>query len=148
MCTHACTQDVSISIHCSVLYKGHGCYFEGKPLKSHSPSIKRSYYQLHTSVLRSRVTDSSLTAGTAPLTGAGAARSGLHQTGTSKQDGAEGKGKPGHLSLISETYMVAAESCTRGTHNLSLSPSPPPTPAPGEFKFLHILSKKQRQTLY
>lgn len=65
MCTHACTQDVFISIYCSVLYKGHGCYFEGKPLKSHSPSIKRSYYQLHTSVLRSRVTDSGLTAGKA-----------------------------------------------------------------------------------
>lgn len=159
MCTHACTQDVSISIYCSVLYKGHGCYFEGKPLKSHSPSIQRSYYQLHTSVPRSRVTDSSLTAGTASLTGAGAARSGLYQTGTSKQDGAEGKGKPGHLSLISETYMVAAESqpcqlspelhtCTRA-HIISLCPlHHPPTPAPGEFKFLHVLSKKQRQTLY
>lgn len=156
MYTHACTQDVSISVYCSVLYKWHGYYFEGKPLKSHSPSIQRSYYQLHTSVPRSRVTDSSLTAGTASLTGAGAAHSGLYQTGTSKQDGAEGKGKPGHLSLISETYMVAAESqpcqlspelhtCTRA-HTISLCPlhHHPPLPQENSNSCTYFLKNKDK----
>lgn len=55
------------------------------------------------------------------------------------KDDAEGRGKPGHLSLISGTYMVEAESqpcqlspdlhmCTRA-HTISLSPYhhlPPP----------------------